>query len=66
MSTSGEGKMKERDLKFLRGKGHICNYCDFNPNTCRSIQLIKEYAQKERAVHAISIQIFDCSVFRRG
>ena len=57
--------MNKENLKFLHGKGHICNYCDFNPNICRSIQLIKEYARKERAIHVISIQIFDCSVFKK-
>ena len=57
--------MKKENVKFLYGKGHICSYCDFNKDTCRSIQLIKEYALKERAIHGMSIQVFDCSVFKR-
>lgn len=59
--------MKEDDLKFLHGKGHICNYCDFSKDswTCRSIEHIKNYAQIERGIYVISIQIFDCSIFKR-
>lgn len=58
--------MKKEDIKFLSGKGHICNYCDFSKDSvCLSVTHIKEYARKRRAIHAMSMQIFDCSIFRR-
>ncbi len=57
--------MKETDIKFLYGKGHICNYCDCQKSLCRSINYIKDYAQKERQINEMNIQIFACSLFRR-
>lgn len=57
--------MKKEDIEFLHGKGDICSYCDFNKGICYSVKYIREYAQKEMNINAMSIQVFDCSFFTR-
>lgn len=57
--------IKKKYSRFLHGKGHICNYCDFTKGLCHSIKYIKNYAQKERNITEISIQVFACSLFTR-
>ena len=57
--------MNKEDTKFLHGKGHICNYCDFNKDLCYNVKYIKDYARKERNINEMSIQIFNCSLFTR-
>lgn len=64
--TKNENRgMKREDIKFLHGKGHICNYCDSNKEPCHSVRDIKKYAQEERNISEMSIQIFACSLFKK-
>ena len=58
--------MKERDTQFLSGKGHICNYCDFQEELCHSIEYIENYAVTKENIKNINIQVFDCSLFTRN
>lgn len=58
-------KMREKDIKFLNRKGHICRYCEFfYHGLCRSAEYIKDYARKKRRIDDMNIEILDCSLFK--